>query len=209
MEDTNRKLWHRKAEDDDLNDPFSPPLPFAISFVKEETQTCIVELGNYVEHEFVYSRLLSQLRDLPTNCDRVELRLANFGGSCHKGIELFNAFKECLVPVDVVVVSPSYSCGAILALCGRSLTLKPGAFLMYHNYSSDEVGKGGELVQAVTQWDESFHVWLSTILHPFLTTKELQKLKVDGDVYVKWYDADLATRIKRHFDTNDKGNPKK
>jgi hypothetical protein len=83
MEDTNRKLWHRKAEDDDLNDPFSPPLPFAISFVKEETLTCIVELGNYVEHEFVYSRLLSQLRDLPNST--IQVRVSSFTKEMAKG----------------------------------------------------------------------------------------------------------------------------
>lgn len=172
---------------------------FDIQIIKTESSKHVVTLSKYVESDFVYAKLLSSLRDLPHTATSVELRLSNFGGDCHQCVELFNAFKQCSIPVDVIITAPSYSCGAILALCGRSLTLNEGAFLMYHNYSTTERGKGGEVVQAVSNWDDYFHTWLGIIAHPFLSRKELTRLRNDGDVYIRWYDSDLNKRIKRHF----------
>ena len=189
---------HKKTTEDKL-DSILDSEHFDIVFEKEETQKCVVTLSKFVEFEFVYSKLLSTLRDLPHNCTSVELRLSNFGGETHSCIELFNAFKDCPVPVDVIITAPSYSCGAILALCGDSLTLNKGTFLMFHNYSTSEHGKGGEVTLAVTHWAEYSKNYDHEILSPFLTKKEVERINNDNDLYINWNDTNLKTRIKRHF----------
>jgi len=174
---------------------------FDIVFEKEESQKCVVTLSKFVEFDFVYAKLLSTLRALPHNCTSVELRLSNFGGETHSCIELFNAFKDCPVPVNVIITAPSYSCGAILALCGDTLTLNKGTFLMFHNYSTSEHGKGGEVTLAVNHWAEYSKKYDYEILHPFLTAKEIERINSDNDVYINWDDKNLQTRIRRHFNS--------
>lgn len=171
---------------------------FKIYTKADVTKTHNIYLSEHVENNFVYCDLLNKLRAY-TKKEVVELYLANYGGQCSTGFQLFNAIKACQARVNVTVDAPCYSMGAILALSGNSLILQPGSFLMFHNYSSVEMGKGTELHKAVTHYHKHFHKHLGNVCGPFLDKKELDELKRDNDVYVSYYDANLEKRIKRHF----------
>ena len=115
------------------------------------------------------------------------------------GFQLINAIKECKPGVDIIVDAGCYSMGAIIAIAGKSLTMNPGTFLMFHNYSTVEVGKGLEVRDAINHFYEHFHRHLATIAGPFLTKQELELLRKDNDLYVNYDDKDLHKRIGRPF----------
>ena len=157
-----------------------------------------IYLSENVENNFAYSDLMHQFRSVGKE-NVVTLYLANYGGQCSTGFQLFNTIKECKARVDVVIDAPCYSMGAILALSGDSLRLQNGAFLMFHNYSSVEMGKGTEMHKAVTHYHDYFHRHLNRVCSPFLDKKELESLKNDNDIYIAYDDKDINKRIKRHF----------
>lgn len=165
-----------------------------------------VDLGPEIFHDgLLYSRLLKRLRTLDPKVSRIALHLANLGGDCENGFRLFAAFKNCGKPVDVTVEGATASMGAILALCGRSLKMWEGSYLMYHNYSNYTGGKGGELTTGVSHWHKHWKRVSLKWLVPFLTLKEVNGLFKDQDVYISWDDdgtrgtTDIKDRIYRHF----------
>lgn len=168
--------------------------------LKYPRQVCdySIYLSENVESNFQYVKLLDTLRRVKEG-DTVTLYLANYGGYCSTGFQIVNAIKECKAGVDVVVDAPCYSMAAILAVSGKSLTMNPGTFLMFHNYSGGDYGKGKERLDATVHYYEHFHTHLKEVASPFLSKEELVQLKNDQDVYVDFYDADLKKRIARHF----------
>lgn len=158
-----------------------------------------VELGREVGVSFDYSDLYRELRDPAPYTTEVNLYLANNGGYVEGGLPLYYAFKRCKLPVHVHLRHGCYSMGAILALCGDSLTFEEGSILMFHNYSGGSVGKGQELVDAVAHFHADWVTLSYSLLTPFLTEKEVTEILHDKDKYIKWHDKDLPQRVKRHF----------
>lgn len=173
---------------------------FAISVRKEELVHFDITLSLEVDFSFRYEKLFAFLRNLPLNTASVNLYLANYGGYIQGLIPLFNAFKYCVVPVDVHVTGDCYSAGACLALSGRSLTMYPNTLLMFHNSTGGNFGKGKELYDAVVHSTKHQQRMFRQMLSPFLTKEEVDNLLNDKDVYVHWDDKDLQDRKTRLFD---------
>lgn len=131
--------------------------------------------------------------------DSVTLKISSPGGCCAVGFSLFDRINalECLV--EVIVTYPSYSIGAILALCGDSLTLEPGAFLMFHDYSTGTRGKGNEISKNAEAYGKYFNYKFNAVCQPFLTKKECEKILNGQDLYIYWDDDNLNKRLERHF----------
>lgn len=155
-------------------------------------------LSESIENNFQYTEILHKIRQCEKE-DKVIFYLACVGGSCSTGFQLINAAKDCKAHVTMVVDAPCYSMAAIMACAGNALIMKPGTFLMFHNYSSFERGKGAELIMSITEHDKWLRYNFSRICFPFLTKKELNYLGRDQDLYVHQTDEGLKDRIARHF----------
>lgn len=131
--------------------------------------------------------------------DQVTIHLSNFGGAVHSGMRVAHAIRDCAGTTVVVVEGPCYSMGAIIAISGDAVLLKPGTFLMFHNYTSFSIGKGGELRMSVEEFDKAFSALMHYFASPFITKKELERLKHDKDLYVHARTDDFRTRCLRHF----------
>ena len=157
-----------------------------------------IYLSENVESNFEYVKLLETLRRV-TKDDSVTLYLANYGGYCSTGFQIANAIKECKSGVDIIVDAPCFSMAAILAVSGKSLKMNPGTFLMFHNYSGGDYGKGKERLDATVHYYEHFQKAIKNVCYPFLTKDELDAIKHDKDVYISWDERGLKNRMKRHF----------
>jgi len=159
-----------------------------------------VELSDSIDADSTkYRDLINFLESDVSEADVVNLKLSNFGGACHSGIKLAHAIKNCRGTTITHVVGPCYSMGAILALTTDGIIMYPKSFLMFHNYSSEQSGKGAELLSSVEQYKEHFRGILEYFCYPFLTTKEIGHIVSDHDKYVHETDEDLMRRSKRHF----------
>lgn len=177
---------------------------FTITIRKEEVLHYDITLNENVNMAYKYEKIFTTLRDLPYNTAAVNLYLANFGGYIQGLVPLYNAIKSSSVPVDVHVTSNCYSCGALLALAGRSLKMYPNTMLMFHNYSGFEIGKGKEMHDAIKASEKNIYKAFTYMAHPFLTKEEVLDITNDNDVYVHWDDKNLKHRIERHFNSKRK-----
>lgn len=131
--------------------------------------------------------------------DTFLFHLANTGGDVYTAFQLCHAVKNTRARVTMFVTQPCYSAGAILACCGDNILFNPATFLMFHNYSTVDGGKGGEFLVSVKEADAQLHRSFEYFCSPFLTQNEFAELKKDQDVYVRSWDKNLKVRIKRHF----------
>ena len=125
--------------------------------------------------------------------------MATPGGRCDVGFMLIDRLQALECPKDVIVPYPSYSMGAIMALCGDSLVINEGSFLMFHDYSTGGRSKGNELFKSTEAYSEVFAHRFRKICKPFLTEKECEDVLQGKDLYIKWNDPTLESRKRRHF----------
>lgn len=157
-----------------------------------------ISIWDNIEAYEDYEKLFENL-DRITAKDRVELQVMSPGGRCDIGFTLFNRIYSLPCRVDVLVPYPVYSMGAILALCGDTLEVGEGAFLMFHDYSTGARGKGNEIFKQTEAYKSSFAHMFNKACRPFLTKKECDNILNGHDMYVQWDDVKLEDRIKRHF----------
>jgi len=158
-----------------------------------------ISIWDDIEKYEDYEKLLEELDKIGKE-DHVFLYVSSPGGRCDIGFMLIDRIMALECPVEVVVSYPTYSMGAIMALCGDNLDIEPGGFLMFHDYSSGGGrSKGNEQLKHAEAYKETFNYKFNTICQPFLTKKECDEVLNGKDLYIKWNDQTLNARIKRHF----------
>jgi ATP-dependent protease ClpP protease subunit len=148
-----------------------------------------------------YDDLVTELAKV-TDKDSVTVHLNCPGGDCSVGFFLVDQFMALPCPVEMVVEYPSYSMGAILAVCGDILTIEPDSFIMFHDYSGGSNGKGGETEAYVNNYRKVFRNRFTRLCKPFLSQSEVNRMFKGEDLYIYAGDATgvpLNDRIKRHF----------
>lgn len=150
-----------------------------------------------------YQEIIETLRDAFEE-DEIYIYLDCNGGDTNTSGVISNAIKNCKATVNVVVTGRSYSASCDIALSGDSLTLNPYTFLMFHNYSTSIEGKGNELITRLKNEHRVEESMIKNLYYPFLTSKEIDAILNDKDIYIHWDDKNLKDRIIRHFgDTKD------
>lgn len=145
-----------------------------------------------------YKQFIEDLATLTPN-DAVALYINSPGGRIDVGVSLIHAIQNSLAPVTAVIEGPSYSMASIIALSCHKLMMFDNTFLMFHNYSTVGYGKGGELMNSLKHSDTHFNKLMKMVCYPFLTSKELDKIATDQDIYIYSDDATLGTRKARHY----------
>ena len=145
-----------------------------------------------------YDGLFKELKKLAES-DIVTLVLNSSGGDCSIGFSIIDRLMSLPCKLDIVVEYPSYSMGAIMALCGDSLELKPDSYIMFHDYSGGMKGKGGETFLYTDNYRKIFKSKFKKICTPFLTNEECDRMFKGEDIYISDTDPTLKARTKRHF----------
>lgn len=171
---------------------------YRISSKAMEGKEYVISIWDNIEEYSDYDDLRDDLDKIGKK-DKVTLNVSSPGGRCDVGFDLYERIRALESVVDVVVPYPTYSMGAILALSGHSLKVLPGAFMMFHDYSTGSKGKGNEIFKQTEAYKRAFEHKFNSICQPFLTEKECTDILNGQDLYVNWDDKDLEKRIKRHF----------
>ena len=157
-----------------------------------------ITLSENIEHPpFKYAKLCNLLRDEVLEDDIVNIHISNYGGSCDSAATIVNAMKDCPGTINCIVNAPSYSAATMIALAGHTLTLKPYSYLMFHNFSTVEGGKGAELKGSILNAERVIHSMMKSLYLGFLSSVEINNLFNDKDVYVHWDDSDLTERLNK------------
>lgn len=131
--------------------------------------------------------------------DSVAICLNTPGGDCSIGFFIIDQILKIPCKVHMIVDYPTYSMGAIMALCGHSLTIKKDCYIMFHDYSGGSHGKGEESAAYVNNFRKVFKDRFTRLCKPFLAPKEIEKMFKGEDIYIHWDDPSLKERTKRHF----------
>ena len=174
------------------------PKKFEVNVTPNEGKLYEVSIWDDIEEYEDYDELLKQLSKISSR-DDVTLSVSSPGGRCDVGFMIIDRLRALECNVDVIVPYPTYSMGAIMSLCGDSLEIEPGAFLMFHDYSTGTRGKGNEIFKGTEAYKETFKYRFKDVCHPFLSKKECDKILDGHDLYIKWDDPTLDKRKKRHF----------
>lgn len=172
------------------------------------TETCQISINNKVSKNVTlflrgsiqsfedYSELFDLLPTLTEN-DTLSIILSSPGGDCEVGFAIIDHILGCAAPVSIEVIYPTYSMGAIIALCGDELILNADSYLMFHDYSGGMRGKGEETYQYTTNYRKAFKSRFKRICMPFLTEEECNNMFKGEDIYVTA--STIKARSKRHF----------
>lgn len=119
--------------------------------------------------------------------DDIYIYLNSEGGMVDTGIQIINAINESRAPVFTVLDGKASSIAANIFLAGDSQIVYNHGSVMIHNFSAGVQGKGHELLQTVT----GFQQYITKLMHdyyiPFLTEEEFDRV-IDGKDF--WFTAD-------------------
>ena len=158
----------------------------------------VLELRDGIESFEDYVDVFKMLNTI-TDKDTLEVRLNTPGGDCSVGWALIDAIQSVPCPVHCIVTYPTYSMGALLAVCGDMLTICDDTYIMFHDFSSGMKGKGGDMALYLNNYREVFVKRFNKLCQPFLSKKESRDMFNGLDIYIHDSCPTLATRIDRHF----------
>ncbi len=187
-----------KKSNDDLDLDTSSSEQFKIFTVPKPGSEHHIYLGDTIEENYKYMDLCHKLRTF-TDEDHVKLYLANFGGNMYAGNLIISAMSDCKAYITTIVTAPIFSMASIIALAGDNMLVKSPAFLMFHNYTSLELGKGGALKAAVEHGDKFARQLSENVIGKFLFPEEHKAIRSDKDVYIHWDDSKLLERYARKW----------
>ena len=175
------------------------PKKYELLIEPNEGKKYTLSIWDNLESYEDYDKLLEAMSRIGKK-DSVTLYVSTPGGRCDIGFTLIDRICALSCRVDVVVPYPTYSMGALMALCGNSLVVNKNSYLMFHDYSGGGGrSKGNETLKATEAYCEIFNNRFNSICQPFLTKKECEDVLQGKDLYIKWNDDTLDARIKRHF----------
>lgn len=157
-----------------------------------------VYIRGSIENFEDYDDLVKELSKA-TPSDSVVVHLNTSGGDCAIGFFIIDHIMRLPCPVHMVVEYPTYSMGAIMALCGDMLTICPDSYIMFHDYSGGITGKGEDVHLFTNNSRKVFKDRFTRLCKPFLSQAEINKMFKGEDIYIRHDDPDLKCRIERHF----------
>ncbi len=159
-----------------------------------------VYLTESIDEQKNYRQLFNQLRTA-TSEDTFVIYLNNFGGYVHTGIDIINSIRMSQAQVITCVTGPIYSMAPLVALSGDLVRIESDTFMMFHDYSTTETGKGSEVKAAVEHYGPFMKDLFKKITHKFLTKKEIEDILSGKDLYLGREEiVKRLKKIKRLYD---------
>ena len=166
----------------------------------------VIEIRDSIESYEDYYDVLKFLPTLKAS-DNLTIAIDCPGGRCDVGFALIKAISSVPCIIKCVVTAPSYSIGALLAMCGDHLVLEEDSYIMFHDFSSGMSGKGegegggggGDMALYLNNYRAVFIKRFNKLCMPFLSKKESAAMFNGKDIYIHDNDPTLQDRIKRHF----------
>lgn len=140
-------------------------------------------------------RYLCHLLRNANQIDAFAIYLNNFGGYCHTGIDVINSMKACKSQIVTCLSGPLYSLAPLIALQGNKVWVEENTFMMFHDYSGGEIGKGNEMEAAINNDRRFLNDFFSRMTKKFLTPTEVKNVISGKDLYIEY--GDIIKRLKR------------
>jgi ATP-dependent protease ClpP protease subunit len=131
--------------------------------------------------------------------DTLEIRLNNNGGSVSEGMRLLHVMSNQFNGRSTVVLECNALSMAAMIFCnGAQRVIHPLSRLMFHNYSSLAVGKGGELEDSIVQENSTRDkLYQEVLANGWLTQDEYTRMLDGKDIWLE-FDELISRGIATH-----------
>lgn len=142
-------------------------------------------IEDFVSGQCSIHKVYNELLDPYPNA-RLEIRICSNGGSMDEGSRLLSMMQGYFSGRVTGYLDPKgYSMGAILFSHCDTRVINPMSTIMYHNYSSFLLGKGGELKDRIDNIEETVEMFMEPVLEQeFITTEEYDRIKDGKDLWL-------------------------
>ena len=144
-----------------------------------------------IQHYLTFLTLLENA----TENDTITIILNNCGGYISTGTHLIDSIRNSNALVNIKVVANCYSMASMLAITGDNLEINDTSYLMFHDYSGGQYGKGNEMSLQNTASQSQMKLFFKKYLTPFLTNEECTTILQGKDLYI--HAEDVRKRWKR------------
>ena len=107
------------------------------------------EIGDYGDVKS--GNVVSELKAAENSGARIDVRINSIGGDVYSGIAIFNAMKGSSADIHIYIDGVAASMAAVLALCGKPVTMSKYARLMLHSVSGGCYGNKTELRRCIDE----------------------------------------------------------
>lgn len=132
-----------------------------------------------------YRELLDLIRCAESG-ELINIFINNHGGSMSTGIDLINSVKASNAEIVVHITGPLYSMAPLIALQGDKINLENNSFMMFHDYSTLQMGKGSEIEAHTAHFRKFAYDCFSQWTKGFLTKKEVDSILEGKDLYLNY-----------------------
>lgn len=107
------------------------------------------EIGDYGDVKS--GRIAAELKAAEGTGAKIDVRINSIGGDVYSGIAIFNALKGSKADIHIYVDGVAASMAAVVALCGKPITMSKYARLMLHSISGGCYGNKTELRKCIDE----------------------------------------------------------
>lgn len=136
-----------------------------------------------IAHSEEYSQLLNYIMSLDEN-DTFRIFVDCEGGDVFSTLAIIRAMRLTKAHTHVVVTGQCSSSVTMLFLQANTYEVEPHCVFMFHNYSGEREGKGGELYDNIVferKWSEKL---LKTVYEGFLSEAEILQILNNKDIWM-------------------------
>lgn len=122
--------------------------------------------------------------------DTLEIRLNNYGGAVSEGLRLIHVMENQFHGRSTVILECNALSMAAMVFCkGDTRVIHPSSRLMFHNYSSGMMGKGGEMSDRIDAENATRDRLYKEVLDKNWITEEEYARMLDGkDIWLEFDD---------------------
>ena len=107
------------------------------------------EIGDYGDVKS--GNVAAELKAAELSGARIDVRINSIGGDVYSGIAIFNALKGSSAEVHIYIDGVAASMAAVIALCGKPVSMSKYARLMLHSVSGGCYGNKSELLRCIDE----------------------------------------------------------
>ena len=141
-----------------------------------------------------YHKWFNTIRTAGSN-DKVMLHINSYGGCLHSAIQFMRVIAESRAHVIASVEGACMSAATMIFLAADSHQISEHSVFMFHNYSSFNMGKGGELYDNIVferDWSKNL---LTGVYKHFLSKKEIDDILNNRDIWLN--SEEVLTRLNK------------
>lgn len=161
----------------------------------ENNTACVLlygDIGDYGDNSS--AEVVQELMELESIYTNIDIRINSMGGEVYTGLAIFNCIKKSKANIHLYIDGIAASMAAVIALCGKPLSMSKYARMMIHSVQGGAYGTKDDLSEMITQM-ASLEDSLAEIIAPRcgMTPDAVKATYFDGTDH--WLNADQALAL--------------